>query len=71
MTDSVQRSFIKTISWRLTGSGATFIISYIITGNFSIAGSIALLQITVNTLLYFLHERVWNLIRWGKNISID
>jgi uncharacterized membrane protein len=71
MTDSVQRSFIKTISWRLTGSGATFIISYSITGNFSIASSIAVLQITVNTLLYFLHERMWNLIRWGKNISID
>lgn len=71
MTESIWRSFIKTISWRLTGSGATFIISYVITGDFSIAGSIALLQITVNTLLYFLHERVWNFIKWGKQISID
>lgn len=66
MIDSNNRSIAKTISWRLTGSFSTFIISYLILGSFSIAGSIAIIQIIANTLLYYLHERVWNKIDWGR-----
>ena len=66
MIDSTNRSIAKTISWRLTGSFSTFMISYLILGSFSIAGSIAIIQIIANTLLYYLHERVWNKIDWGR-----
>lgn len=66
MSDSTVRSIAKTISWRITGSGATFLISYVVSGNFSIAGTIAAIQLTANTLLYFIHERIWNKISWGK-----
>ena len=66
MSDTNKRSLVKTVSWRLTGSGATFIISYIILGNIQTSGSIALIQLVANTLLYFLHERVWNKIKWGQ-----
>jgi uncharacterized membrane protein len=31
-----------------------------------VAGSIALVQITANTILYYLHERIWNKVKWGK-----
>lgn len=65
--DSNKRSLMKTISWRLTGSGATFLISYLISGDFTIAGSIAVIQVVANTLLYYLHERLWNRITWGTN----
>ena len=66
MIDSNNRSIAKTISWRLTGSFSTFMISYLILGSFSVAGSIAIIQIIANTLLYYLHERVWNKIDWGR-----
>ena len=66
MNDSNNRSIAKTISWRLTGSFSTFMISYLILGSFSIASSIAVIQIIANTILYYLHERVWNKINWGK-----
>jgi uncharacterized membrane protein len=64
--DTARRSLVKTISWRLTGSGATFLISYLIAGNFAVAGTIAVIPLVSNTVLYFLHERVWNRIRWGR-----
>lgn len=64
--DTTKRSLIKTISWRLTGSSATFGIGYLVSGNFVIAGSIASIQLVANTILYFIHERVWNQIRWGQ-----
>jgi uncharacterized membrane protein len=66
LSDTNKRSLIKTISWRLTGSGATFLISYIILGNFAIAGSIAVIQLISNTILYYIHERIWNRINWGR-----
>jgi uncharacterized membrane protein len=66
LSDTNFRSLIKTITWRLTGSLSTFIISYLISGNLMVAGSIALVQITANTILYYLHERIWNKVKWGK-----
>ncbi len=65
--DSPRRSLVKTISWRITGSGATFLIAYLLTGNFAVAGVIGLTQMVTNTILYYVHERVWNKIVWGQN----
>ena len=66
MTDSTLRSLAKTVSWRITGSSATFLISYLVSGDLTIAGLIALIQLTANTILYFIHERIWNKIYWGR-----
>lgn len=56
---SIRRSLYKTITWRLTGSTATFGVAYLLTGNATASGSIAILQMLTNTVLYFVHERVW------------
>jgi uncharacterized membrane protein len=66
MIDKPKRSLVKTITWRITGSGATFGISYIISGNFIVASSIASVQLITNTVLYFVHERAWDRIKWGR-----
>jgi uncharacterized membrane protein len=67
VSDTTRRSLIKTISWRITGSSATFLIAYLISRNISIAGTIAVIQLTANTILYYIHERIWNKIRWGRS----
>lgn len=67
MSDTPRRSLVKTVSWRLTGSGATFLISYLIADNFAVAGTIATIQLISNTVLYFVHERIWNKIKWGRD----
>ena len=66
MSDTARRSLVKTISWRITGSGATFFISYAILGNVAVSSTIAVAQLIFNTVLYFIHERIWNKIRWGQ-----
>lgn len=68
MIDSNVRSIAKTVSWRLTGSFSTFVISYLVLGSFLVAGSIAIIQVTANTILYYVHERIWNKIKWGRSI---
>lgn len=67
MSESVRRSIVKTISWRLTGSGATLLVAYFMTGSFKVAGTIASIQIVSNTFLYYAHERIWNGIKWGAS----
>ena len=64
--DQPRRSLVKTVSWRLTGSSATFLIAYAMTGDFAVAGVISVTQMISNTVLYYCHERLWNRIKWGK-----
>jgi uncharacterized membrane protein len=66
LNESPRRSIVKTISWRLTGSGSTFLISWLISSDLAIAGTIAVIQLIANTILYYLHERLWNKINWQR-----
>ena len=66
MNDTSIRSLIKAVSWRITGTVDTFIISWIITGEILLASSIAFTEILTKIFLFWLHERVWNRISWGK-----
>lgn len=59
------RSLAKAISWRITGSIDTFVISFILTGHAMLAGSIAGTELITKILLYYFHERVWAVIPWG------
>ncbi len=51
------RSFAKAVSWRITGSVDTFVLSLIITGSLALAGSIASVEVITKIILYYLHER--------------
>jgi uncharacterized membrane protein len=64
--DAPRRSLVKTVSWRITGSSATFLIAYLMTGNLAVAGVIGGAQMITNTILYYFHERIWNRIGWGQ-----
>lgn len=67
MIDSNRRSLAKTLTWRITGSASTFTIAYMVTGSFGISSLVAVIQMCVNTVLYWLHERAWTRILWGRN----
>lgn len=66
MSETSTRSIVKTLSWRFTGSFSTFLISYLVSGSLSISGTIAVIQLTANTILYYIHERLWNRISWER-----
>ena len=66
MADKHYRSFIKAVSWRLTGSMDTMVISYLITGRIAWALSISGVELFTKIGLYFLHERVWERISFGR-----
>ncbi len=65
-TETHARSLAKAISWRTTGSIDTFVVTFVISGSTKIAGSVALAEVVTKILIYYLHERVWALVPWGK-----
>jgi uncharacterized membrane protein len=48
------------------GTLDTFAISWFFTGKVEIAGSIAGLEIVTKIAWYYLHERVWAAVAWGR-----
>jgi uncharacterized membrane protein len=64
--DAHSRSLMKAVSWRATGTVDTFIISFIVTGKVSTAGTIASVEVITKIALYYFHERAWAVIPWGR-----
>ena len=60
------RSIAKAVSWRATGSLDTFVVAALVTGNSRLACGVALAEIVTKTALYYVHERAWALIPWGR-----
>jgi uncharacterized membrane protein len=63
------RSFTKAITYRVWQSLNTFIISFLITGKLGMALAIVSLEFVVKLVVYFLHERAWDRVLWGRQAS--
>jgi uncharacterized membrane protein len=48
------------------GTLDTFAISWFMTGKIQIAGGIAGLEIVTKIAWYYLHERIWAAVPWGR-----
>jgi uncharacterized membrane protein len=66
MSDTYNRSLSKAVTWRIAGTIDTFIISWFLTGQIILASSIAFTEIITKIVLFWVHERVWNKIKWGQ-----
>lgn len=60
-----KRSLAKAISYRVVGSIFTFLIAWALTGDAIISSAVGVADLIVKTLLFYAHERAWNLIKWG------
>lgn len=60
------RSIIKTISWRFWATLTTVALVFIFIGETTVALSIGFFEVIIKMLIYFLHERTWNKIKFGK-----
>ena len=64
--DSHSRSVAKAFSYRVFGSLATGLLVFSMSGDWKLAASAGIADSVVKLGLYFLHERVWNHIRFGR-----
>jgi len=66
MSEKHYRSIAKAISWRVTGTIDTIIVSYLVTGKVRVAISIGFVELFTKIGLYYFHERVWNRLSFGR-----
>lgn len=60
------RSIVKAITWRITGTLDTLLISFIITGKLEWAIKIGFVELFTTMMLYYLHKRIRDKIKTGK-----
>ncbi len=70
--DSHTRSIIKAISWRIAATITTVVIVFMLTRSLEmsqrikISTAVGMLDIIAKHILYYLHERVWSAIGFGR-----
>jgi uncharacterized membrane protein len=60
------RAVVKGVSWRAIGTADTFLLSWLITGHLGSAASIASLETVTKVALFYVHERIWGVVPWGR-----
>lgn len=64
--DSKLRTFLKSVTWRITATTTTMIVVFIFTGQIQTALQVGALEMLAKMLIYYLHERGWEKIQYGK-----
>jgi len=60
------RSVVKTFTYRIIIIISIFTITYFTTKRLNDAASITGITTITGTTIYYLHERVWSQIKWGR-----
>ncbi|WP_034873592.1 DUF2061 domain-containing protein [Endozoicomonas montiporae] len=59
---------MKTFTFAVTHFTVAFAVAYPLTGSFVVGGAIALVEPMVNTVAYAIHERIWERIKFRKEV---
>jgi len=68
-SESPKRSVVKAISYRFIIMFSDAIVIGFITHSYQIVAGIIIFSNISSTILYLVHERVWNGIHWGKQVA--
>ena len=66
MTETRKRSVVKSLSWRIICIIVSIITAYILTGKLDVSIAIGTVYNAITMILYYFHERFWNMLEWGK-----
>jgi adenylylsulfate kinase len=61
-----KRSLAKSISWRIFATLITMLLVFAFTGNLAVSGGVGVTELISKIALYYIHERVWNILRFGR-----
>ncbi len=66
LVDSHKRSWLKSIVWRIIGIFILGYITWMFPHNWEKTTWITITFHSIRLVLYYIHERIWLKIRWGK-----
>lgn len=65
------RSLTKALSWRILATSTTMFLVFIFTGDLLLSGGVGLSELSLKILVYYVHERVWNIIGFGRARKVE
>lgn len=71
LMETPSRSIAKAVSYRVLGSATTGLIVFVLTGKGSLSLGASFLDGVLKIGAYFLHERIWNHISYGRPKAPD
>lgn len=67
--ETTLRTVIKAVSWQVLGIAVMSAIAYLHTSSISTALSMAGTTSALGFVSYFIHEKLWQRVNWGKMAS--
>lgn len=64
-----RRSLVKAITFRILILCSDAVVIFFITHRWDTTGKLVVATNLASTTLYFLHERLWSRISWGRSIA--
>jgi len=65
MRETRKRSVAKSIVWRVICVVVSILTSFFLTSKWDVAVAIGSIYNAITMILYYFHERIWNLVKWG------
>ncbi|HOY87448.1 MAG: DUF2061 domain-containing protein [Methylotenera sp.] len=59
----------KTFTFAILHFTVAFLVAYLLTGSFVIGGLLALIEPACNTVVFYFHERAWQMVEQKKTAS--
>lgn len=66
MIDARKRALAKALSWRMLAVVLLGVVTYLLTKDIKTVTYVTILYHTIQLFVFFLHERIWNHVKWGK-----
>ena len=64
--ETSSRSVVKALSWRIIATLTTAGLVFAFTGSFDLAITVGFFEAVAKMALYFMHERLWNRLEYGR-----
>lgn len=69
MHEEPKRSWLKAVSFRIIATSTGMFLVYLFTGQLELMAGFGISDVVLKLIFYYLHERVWNSIKYGKSLG--
>jgi len=68
---SSRRSGAKAVTWRVIATATTMFLVYVFTGELDLSLGVGVFDVLLKLVFYFLHERAWNRVEYGRDMRSE
>jgi adenylylsulfate kinase len=68
---SKSRSGVKAVTWRVIATTTTMLLVYLFTGELDLSLGIGFFDVFLKLAFYFIHERAWDRVWFGRDVKVD